>query len=268
MNKRTSFYGLTFDPFDKEQLKVSDCFHSADFDEALSRLNYIKDARGIGVLTAGSGMGKSYTIRCFIDSLNANLYDFRYICMSTVSVMDFYHQLCDTLGMEASGRKSAMFKMIQTQITSMRNSGRTLILFIDEAQFLKQSILDDIRLLMNFEIDSRNCFTLILSGEKSLNMRLNTPVNEALRQRILTHYVFNGLTEEESAKYVLYKLQRAGGSKELINDAALSAVSAKALGCPRLIDQLMTVAMMIGSQNNKVVIDAETIEAAVDLCSF
>lgn len=60
----SSFYGLTFNPFDKQQLKEKDHFISRDFTEMTNRLNYLKDIRGIGVFTARPGMGESYALRC------------------------------------------------------------------------------------------------------------------------------------------------------------------------------------------------------------
>ena len=64
-----SYYGLTFNPFDKQQLKEKDHFISRDFTEMTNRLNYLKDIRGIGVFTARPGMGKSYALRCFAASV-------------------------------------------------------------------------------------------------------------------------------------------------------------------------------------------------------
>ena len=44
------FYSLAFNPFDKQQLPEKDCFLSNDFREMTSRLNFLKDTRGIGLL--------------------------------------------------------------------------------------------------------------------------------------------------------------------------------------------------------------------------
>ena len=60
-----SFYGLAFNPFDKQCLKVTDSFESTDHKEMMSRLNYLTETKGIGAFTASPGMGKSYTLRCF-----------------------------------------------------------------------------------------------------------------------------------------------------------------------------------------------------------
>ena len=47
-----SFYGLAFNPFDKQCLKVTDSFESTDHKEMISRLTYLTETKGIGVFTA------------------------------------------------------------------------------------------------------------------------------------------------------------------------------------------------------------------------
>ncbi len=69
-----SYYGLSFNPFDKELSLEKDRFHFRDMEEMLSRLDYLKDTRGIGVFTAKPSMGKSFALRCFANGLNPNLY--------------------------------------------------------------------------------------------------------------------------------------------------------------------------------------------------
>ena len=66
------------------------------------------------------------------------------------------------------------------------------------------------------------------------------------------------------SKYILHKLQLAGASSTIIDPAALAAAHSFTQGNPRLIDNLMTDALTIGSQQEKKVIDAEIIRAAVD----
>ena len=100
------FYGFSLNPFDKNFITAKDAFASRDHKEAVARLNYLKDTRGIGVLTARAGMGKSFALRCFASSLNPALYQAAYICLSTVSVTDFYQQLCHVLQVEPSSRKT------------------------------------------------------------------------------------------------------------------------------------------------------------------
>lgn len=260
-----SFYGLSYNPFDKQQIHEKDHFVSNDFTEMINRLNYLKEIRGIGVFTARPGMGKSYSLRCFASSLNPSLYHMEYMCLSTISVADFYKQLCSILGVSEKGGKPAMFAAIREQITYLYKEKRQpLLLAIDEAQYLNTGILNDIKMLMNYGYDSVNHFTMILCGESHLNDTLRKPVHEALRQRITVHYNYNGLSDEEVGKYVLHKLHLAGAPDSIIETAALSAVHSYTQGNPRLIDNLMTDALMIGSQLEKTVINAEVIHDAVE----
>ena len=78
------------------------------------------------------------------------------------------------------------------------------------------------------------------------------------------HYNYAGLSDDEVSRYILHKLQLAGASTSIIDPAALAATHSFTQGNPRLINNLMTNALTIGSQQERKVIDAETIRAAVE----
>lgn len=245
-------------------MKEKDHFISHDFTEMTNRLDYLKDIRGIGVFTARPGLGKSFCLRCFASGLNPSLFHMEYICLSTISVADFYKQLCAILGVSDKGGKTGMFRAIQEQIYYLyKEKRKPLLLAVDEAQYLGTGILNDIKMLMNYGYDSLNCFTLILCGEPYLNNTLKKPVHEALRQRITVHYNFSGLSDSEVAQYILHKISCAGGSTSIIDQAALSSVHSHSQGNPRLVDNLMTNALTLGAQMEKKVIDTEVILASV-----
>lgn len=264
MNFKT-FYGLSMNPFDKHALPLSDTFESEDRKAMMNRLSYLKDVRGIGVFTSAPSMGKSYCLKCFEASLNKNLYDMQYLCLSTVSVGDFYKQFCEKLGLEAKGGKTVMFRNIQDRVFYLyKEKKQPLILAIDEAQYLGNAVLKDLKMLMNFQYDSLNCFTLILSGEPYLNNTLEKPMHEALRQRITVHYAFQGLQPDEIPAYIRHKLRKAGGADTIIGEDAISAISGYCHGNPRIIDKVMTDALMLGAQLGRSCIDSEVILAAVN----
>ena len=259
------YYGMKYNPFSKETVDDSGYFESGDHKEMLSRLNYLKDIRGIGIFTARPGMGKTCSLRCFMREINRNMYTPVYICLSTVSISDFYSSICDALGLTTSFHKSTMFKEIQERVYYLyKDRKQPLILAIDEAQHLHGSILCDLKMIMNQNYDSVNCFSLILVGEPYLNSIIERPVHEALKQRITVHYNFTGLTEKEGPEYIFHKIEKAGGDRRIINEAALSAVTSYSQGNARLIDNVMTTALTLGAQNNKAVIDADVILSAVN----
>lgn len=260
-----SFFGLTCDPFTKEGTATKDFFPSCDFQEMRGALGQAKNVRGIAVFTSSPGAGKTFVLRVFSQELNPNLYRIAYICLSTVSIAEFYRQLCAELGIPAKGGKPGMFKAIQEQIWYLYKEKRQpLILVIDEAQYLNTAILNDLKMLMNYKYDSLNCFTLILCGESHLNNTLRKPMHEALRQRITVHYEFRGLSDEEVPAYVRHKIRSAGGSEQIIDEAAMSALNSMSQNNPRVIDNIMSDALAIAMQSDKHTIDADVILASVN----
>jgi type II secretory pathway predicted ATPase ExeA len=119
-------------------------------------------------------------------------------------------------------------------------------------------------MIMNYEFDSVNCFTLVLVGEPHLVKNLEKPIHEALRQRIVIHYSFTGLSDTETEQYLLHKLRIAGAADSILGDGTLSAITSFAHGCPRLLDNLMNEALMLGAQLEKPSLDTDVIMAAAN----
>ena len=259
------YYAFSKNPFDKHFLSEKDAFHSKDHKEATSRLSYLKNIRGIGVLTSGPGFGKTFALRCFARSLDRNLHEMAYVCLSTVSVTEFYRQFCTALGVEAPHGKHAMFKAIQDRLLHLfKEKKKPFLLILDEAQELSSAILKDLKMIMNHDFDSTNCFTLALAGEPHLNRILEKPIHEALRQRIAVHYSFSGLSDTETEQYVLHKLRVAGAAESILGTGTIPAIIGYARGCPRFLDNLMNEALMLGAQLEKPCLDSEVMMAAVN----
>jgi general secretion pathway protein A len=259
-----NYYGMSFNPFDRD-LSTKDAFLTLDMKEMKNRLEYLKNNPGIGVFTAGSGQGKTFSLRCFSNSLNPNITKFTYICLSTVTIMEFYRQLCDCLGIDVASKKTAMFRSIQDYFENMSQSKRIhSIVCLDEAQYLNSDILRELKMLTNFSMDSKNCFSLILLGQPILNNILVRQPNEALRQRIIISYNFRGLEESEAMDYIQNRLLLAGASASIINENAMLSAYSSSGGSIRKLNLIMTKALMIGAQNKMQHIDTDIILSAVN----
>lgn len=264
-----NIYGLTGNPFDKNFSFGGRYFESDDLKQVLSRLNLLKTTRGIGMITAPPGMGKSMALKVFADSLNLNQYRPVYISFTTVTVPEFYRQLSDTFGITDVKGKTARVRALKEQIAyTYKEKRQTVILILDEAQYLNQGILNDLQMLMNFDYDSKNCFALVLSGEPYLNTVINKPVHAALKQRILVHYEYNGLSGEEVKEYIFFKLKQAGGTEAIVDPAAISVINGYAGGDPRIIDNIMYDSINIGEQQNAMTINIDIVRAAAQNRSF
>ena len=260
-----SYYGFSKNPFDKQQILEKEAFISTDHKNMTARLTYLAGLGGIGVFTAKPGQGKTFALRCFAKAVDPNHFDMRYISLSTTSTIEFYRQLCFILNIDSKFRKVDMFKDVQERLFHMyKESRRPLILAIDEAHELNFSTLKDLKMLLNHNYDSLNCFSLILLGEPHLNHTLEKPIHEALRQRITIHYDFEGLSSEEVSDYISYKFSLAGASISILGEGTLPTIISYCHGTPRLIDNLMNEALTLGAQLNKTVIDTDIIMAAIN----
>ncbi|MEE3394255.1 MAG: hypothetical protein VZR23_11490, partial [Lachnospiraceae bacterium] len=64
--------------------------------------------------------------------------------------------------------------------------------------------------------------------------------------------------------YIRHKIRLAGGADTLVGEDALSAVTGYCHGIPRIIDNVMSDAIMLGAQLGRSCIDSEVILAAVN----
>jgi general secretion pathway protein A len=254
-----AFWGMEFNPFDK-YIHEKNAFLSNDFKQATARLEHLKNVRGIGLFTGYSGTGKTFTLRCFASSLNSNLYKVAYIPLSTVTVMEFYRSLAFSLDLDPSSKKVDLFKSIQERIVNLSKDKRIVpVIIIDEAQYLKTDVLNDIKILLNFDMDSKNHLIFILNGQPVLNNILSKQVHEALKQRIVIHYNFDGITKTEIKEYLLSRLQLAGIHESIFNENAFEAIYSCCNGSTRKLNTIVEKCLIIGAQRNSRMIDTEIV---------
>jgi len=258
-----TYWGMEFNPFDKEQ-KGSDYYHGTDFEEAGRRLEHLKNVKGIGLFTGQSGYGKTCAVRNFVECLNKNLYQVIYIQLTTVGVNDFYRELSLSLGLDPCYRKADNFRQIQDRISTLYREQRvTPVLWIDEAQYLHHSILTDLKLIMNFEMDSRNYAVMILSGLPSVCSTLAMRIHESLCQRIVINYTFSGITQEQVREYIRSRLELCGVSRNILEEAVYEVVGSYSGGSIRKLDHLMHKALMLGCSKKTAMLDKETVMEAI-----
>lgn len=264
MTSFLNYYGMRLNPFDKE-LPSGNAYRTRDMEQVQGRLEHLRAHPGIGLFTAAPGLGKTFALRCFSESLNPNLVKFYYICLSTVTTTEFYRQLCVTMGLEVSYKKTVMFKRIQDYLYSMCTNKKIFCMVcLDEAQYLNCDILKDLKMLCNFCMDSKNCFSLILLGQPVLNSLMMRQPNEALRQRVAVSYCFSGLSEPEAADYIRDRMELAGASPRIFDDSALTTACGSCNGSMRVLNLILTKALTIGAQNHKQNIDSDMVLSAVN----
>jgi len=259
-----SFYGMTLNPFDKD-IQIEHIFESGDYKQFSSRLEYFKTAKGFALVYGEPGSGKTTSIRAFTAKLNPQLFRVVYLPLTSVTVQDFYRHLAVGLGLVPRFRKVDLFHQVQEYIVNAYHQKKmTVFVIIDEAQFIQHAILNDLRLIFNFQMDSKNYAMVLLAGQSAFLHQLSLQINEPLRQRITINYGFKGLTREEVGSYLTSLLKVAGVSEPLFTPDAVEAIAAFSNGLPRKINNLAEKALLVGCQKKVRALDANIIQLVQD----
>jgi len=256
-------FGLNRHPFSKE-IAHEDLFGAAGNKELESRLGHLIEMRGIGLITGDSGSGKTTACRKVLAELHAASHRIIYVPNSTGNVMDLYKSVAWDLGLACERSRAALYKQIRTEVTRLVMEARCRpILIVDEAHHLRPDVLEDLRLLTNYQMDAENRLCLLLVGQSELRRRLAMSVYEALSQRIVVRYHLPGLTRDELPKYLEHLLRLAGVELSLFEPAAIEAVYGATHGLPRKVNLLAHHALLAGAASRSKTINIDHIQAAM-----
>ena len=245
-------YGLEFNPFIKNSKEI--LVDTSEYKETLFRLDYLAKTKGFGLLTGSAGRGKTTTIRSWAASLNPSLYKVIYSSLSTLTPNDFYRNLVRELGNEPAFKKPDNFRIIQEEITRLAVEKRkTPVIIIDEANYINNAILNDLKILFNFEMDSRDRAAILLAGLPKLNSTLQLQIHEP---------------KDEGKNYILEKLKGAGCNQVIFEDAAIGDILNAADGTPRLIDKYCNASILIGDSNKANLITTDIVMQALNDCEL
>jgi general secretion pathway protein A len=241
-----AFWGLSGKPFDKS-LKPEQLFMSKGVKELLSRLDYMKQHRGIILISGQPGTGKTTVLRAFISGLSQLSYKSFYVPLATVNVLDFYRQLNQKLGGEPYHYKAQLFEAIQKNIKDLvANSKKIPVIMFDEAHLLKNENFTELQILTNFNMDSTDPALIILAGQPHLADRLMRPILKSFYQRITLKYQLLPLQKDELQSFIEHHLKLKGCARSPFSPNAIEAIFKVTAGVPRLIAALATHTMTLG----------------------
>jgi type II secretory pathway predicted ATPase ExeA len=256
-------FGLTGHPFSPE-IAPDDLFLSSPARELEVRLTHLLDLRGIGLITGDAGSGKTCACRRVLARLHTGLYRVIYVSLSTGNVMDLYKTISWEMGLAVERSRAALYRQIRTEVSRLCTDARIRpVLVVDEAHHLRADVLEDLRLLTNYQMDAENRLCLLLLGQTELRRRLTMAVHEALAQRIVIRYHVTPLSREELPAYLAHRLQLAGATVPLFDATAEEALYQATSGLPRKINLLAHHTLMAATLTKAKVATADHLQAAL-----
>lgn len=258
-----SYFNLSGIPFDKE-IATEDLLVLPSVERSLGAARLLAETRGIGVMTGKSGVGKSCILRKLIADLPPGLYKPLYVCHTSVGIMEFYTHLCVALGIEARTRRAHMFRDLKERINTLNRSDHVHpLLIIDEAHYLSNEILTELRLLANFEMDSVNALTILLCGSEHLTRRFALSVLEPLANSVTITISVDSLCPEETIAYIEGRLSARGAMNPLFTKNALALVHQASAGILRTINTIAIAALLKAYHGNSQQVEREHVQAVI-----
>jgi type II secretory pathway predicted ATPase ExeA len=178
--------------------------------------------------------------------------------------MDFYRGLIFRMGETPAYQKIRMFEQLQHLIScSYYERKVTPVFILDEAQSLSGGVLEDLKMIFNFKMDSENPFITVLAGNVNIRRKLQISANQALRQRIIGNYHMTGLSRGEIGGYAKSRLALAGSANtDIFTEAALEAIFTATGGALRLINTLASASLDYACSRGLSSVDEECVYQA------
>ena len=216
--------------------------------EAMANLHYgIESGKGLIVVTGEVGTGKTTILRWMMNRLDRTVL-VAYIFNPRLAVPEFYQHIASLLNVQEWENKSELLLALGRTLESRHARGLRTVLIVDESHGLSTSVLEEIRLLSNFESDTAKQLQIILTGQPELRDVLNNPDLRQLKQRVALRCEIKALPNiEETERYITSRLLVAGAERtDIFSPGAVDYIFRCSEGIPRQINNLCDNALLTG----------------------
>ncbi|MCK4245104.1 MAG: AAA family ATPase [Candidatus Omnitrophica bacterium] len=263
------YWGLKEKPFENTP-DPKFLYLSKQHEEGLSRLLYVvKERKGAGILTGVFGCGKTVLAQALLKELSENIYRIALINNPHLKAIELLRAIGRQLGAEDLPQRitemSADFflELIEGILLNNTKDGKETLLIIDEAHIIKdEEVLEELRLLLNFQSEKRFLLTLLLLGQPELSKRIQK--NKQLVQRIAMGFHLTPLNKKETKNYIIHRLNVAQRPKPVFSEDGLNSIYENSGGIPRRINQICDIGLLTGFSKKVERIDKKIIQESVD----
>jgi type II secretory pathway predicted ATPase ExeA len=262
------YFGLDRSPFsmtpDPDML-----FLTEGHREALAGLTYaIVKRKGFVVLEGEAGTGKTTLLRKLLRILPETQAYTSVVLNPMLSPAELLELLLVNFGIpDPPASKAQRLLVLEKLLRDAGQRGKAPALIVDEAHKLSHEVLEEIRLLTNFETDQSKLLQIVLTGQPELRDTLNRPELWQLKQRVAVRLTILPLTRAEISDYLTHRWTRARGSMPIpFSEEAITLIVKWSKGIPRLINSICDNALLLAfGDSSRMVRAGEILEAAVDL---
>jgi general secretion pathway protein A len=260
-------FGLKSNPFDMTP-DPSALYWTAVHREALAGLTYaITRRKGFVVLTGPAGTGKTTLIRKLLESTTVPMRT-SIVYNPTLTPEEFLElALADFDMLRIPMNKAQRLLRLERFLMTTHREGKVAVLIVDEAHKLSPQLLEEVRLLTNFETGKQKLLQILLVGQPELNGVLNREDLWQLKQRIAVRLEIHPLSTADVPHHLRYRWMKAGGAEPIpFGETAMDLIATWSKGVPRLINGICDNALVsVYGAGRKVVKPEDILEVVRDL---
>ena len=260
--------GLRTEPFSTSP-DPSFFFRSISHLQALTRLEIaIRLRRGLSLILGDVGTGKTTLARTFLANFpQEDGFAFHMILdPSFESEYQFLLHLARLFNIRSlmkstlDCREAIESYLFQSGVTE----GKTTVLLIDEGQKLSVDILENLRVLLNYETNEFKLLQVVIFAQMELLGRVRRLKN--FIDRAAMKYIINPLNQEETAELISFRLRSAGlaGEATLFTQEAIAAIHRFTQGYPRRISLLCHNALEALVMRDQRTVEADLIQELIE----
>ncbi len=216
-------------------------------------------------MTGEVGTGKTMMLRCLFELWETEQIPFAYFIGPRLSTIDFLSYITLELGITvAEPSKGNLLRALYGFLLAQFERGLTTILVIDEAHQIPRRVLEEIRLLTNFETAQQKLVQILLVGQPELDAKLDSPDLRSLKQRIAARCRLEPLRKQDVTDYIYRRLEIAGATPAvaaaIFPAETISSVFRYSHGIPRLVNSICDQALNAACAQKTHVVSVAIIE--------
>lgn len=257
-----SHFGFRQLPFTRE-LTVKEQFTHPQFAETRSALLQTIDNRMSAALIAPAGTGKTSVLRGVVAGLPEARYRVTYVMIANLSRREMAREMATALGLPPAGSYPMLVRRLQENFkSSLESDARRPVLFIDDAHEMRPDVLGMLRILTNFEMDSRLVVSIVLSGQPNLRELLRRDDLEDVARRLSHVATLSPLSRPDITTYLKHRAHAAGAKTLPLDAEAIEAIFELARGNLRATDALTLKALQLAHLKGAKVVDTNHVTEA------
>jgi type II secretory pathway predicted ATPase ExeA len=248
------YFGFSDTPFGRD-IPVTELMKSRHWNELVGRLKHVAKNKEFGLFTGETGTGKTTALRRMTAELDKNRFRILYVYDSDLTPRNFYVETLHQLGYTPRFYRGDAKRQLTKALDEITCGGQIPVIVVDEAHLLSHDMLEEIRFLLNLEMDSKSSCSLILVGQSELRSRLKLQIHQAIEGRVNMRYHLEAMDCEETATYVKRHLDRVKCPREIFTEPALKVIHDYSGGTARKVNKVSHASLMAAASQDKQLVD-------------